>query len=132
MQEKSDIITYLVIGAGGGLGAICRFILAKLFPPFALTHFPLQILLINLIGCFLLGILMELMAFYNFSSHHLKSFLFTGFLGGFTTFSAFALDFGLLVNKNLHFYAILYAVSTVTLCILGFFVGIKFTRFAVM
>lgn len=124
--------TYLVIGAGGAMGAISRFALARVLPPAALVHFPLQIFLVNAIGCLFLGILLELITFYDFSSHNLRSFLVTGFLGGFTTFSAFALDFGLLITKSLHFYAIFYAISSVTVCILCFFVGIKLIRFIVV
>lgn len=123
------LITYIAIASGGALGAVSRFALGRVLPETAFTHFPLQIFLINALGCLLMGVLLETMVFYGSPSHNLKSFLSTGFLGGFTTFSAFALEFGLLVDKDLHSHAIFYAVSSMMICILCFFIGIRLVRF---
>lgn len=123
------IATYVAIGLGGGLGAVSRFALGRTLPATAFTHFPLQIFLVNALGCLVMGILVEFMAFYWSPSHTIRSFLTTGFLGGFTTFSAFALEFGLLVDKDLHLHAIFYALSSMMMSILCFFVGIRLVRF---
>lgn len=122
------ISTYIAIGIGGGLGAISRYALGRMLPAAAFTHFPLQIFLINALGCLLLGIFLEFMALYWAPSSFVRSFITTGFLGGFTTFSAFALEFGLLVDKNLHTHAIFYAFSSVIISILCFFMGIRLVR----
>ena len=121
--------TYIAIGAGGAFGAISRFAIGKVLPTSVFTHFPLTIFLVNAIGCFLMGVLVEFMGFYWSPSSTIRSFLTTGFLGGFTTFSAFALEFGLLVDKNLHLHAIFYAISSVMISIFCFFVGIRIVRF---
>lgn len=123
------LTTYIAIGTGGALGAVSRFALGRALPATAFTHFPLQIFLVNALGCLLMGVLLEVMAFYWSPSHTMKSFLTTGFLGGFTTFSAFALEFGLLVDKELHAHAIFYALSSMMVCILCFFLGIRIVRF---
>jgi len=59
----------------------------------------------------------------------LSSCLTTGFLGGFTTFSAFALEFGLLVDQDLPLHALIYALSSGMVSILLFFAGIRLVRF---
>lgn len=123
------ITTYIAIGTGGALGALSRFVLGRALPATAFTHFPLQIFLVNAAGCFLMGILLECMAFYGNPSPPMRSFLTTGFLGGFTTFSAFALEFGLLVDKDLPLHALIYALSSVMVSILLFFAGIRLVRF---
>lgn len=120
--------TYIAIGIGGALGAVSRFGLGRILPATVFTHFPLQIFLINALGCFLMGILLEFMAFYWSPSALIRSFLTTGFLGGFTTFSAFALEFGLLIDKDLHNHAIFYALSSVMVSLLCFFGGLRLVR----
>ena len=119
------LVHYLVIGLGGALGAITRVLLASAFPVIIFRHIPLQILAINVLGCLAMGILTGLMTFYCQPSLTVKSFLTTGFLGGFTTFSAFALDFGLLIERGLTFYALLYVILSVGLSLSFFFVGLK-------
>lgn len=130
IEDRSGIMlaTYIAIGTGGALGAVSRFALGRALPTTAFTHFPLQIFLVNALGCLVMGILLEFMAFYWSPSPTIRSFLTTVFLGGFTTFSAFALEFGLLVDKNLHAHAIFYALSSVMASILCFFVGIRLVR----
>ena len=72
---------------GGALGAVLRHYLGNLS---ADGNFPWGILLANLIGCFLIGLLYELAQYVPFSEQ-VRSFIFTGFLGALTTFSTFAL-----------------------------------------
>ncbi|MBX9804895.1 MAG: fluoride efflux transporter CrcB [Alphaproteobacteria bacterium] len=122
------LTTYIAIGLGGALGALSRFGLGRLLPATAFTHFPLQIFLVNAIGCLMMGVVLESMAFYGALSAPMRSFLTTGFLGGFTTFSAFALEFGLLVDKDLPAHAIFYAVSSVMVSLFCFFIGIRAVR----
>ncbi|MBX9697345.1 MAG: CrcB family protein, partial [Alphaproteobacteria bacterium] len=59
----------------------------------------------------------------------LRAFLTTGFLGGFTTFSAFSLEFALLCEKNLWSLAFAYAVLSVVSTLGGFFIAIRLVRF---
>ncbi len=120
-------VSYLFIGLGGAAGAIIRVFLMRIFPA-SILNFPIKILLINIIGCLAIGILTELMAFYWSASVNMRHFLIQGFLGGFTTFSAFALEFGLLYEKGFSMTAIFYAILSLILCLLFFFFGLKVVR----
>lgn len=126
------ITTLLAVGFGGAIGAILRVIMGRLLPSVIFVHFPISILVINVLGCLAMGLVTELMEFYGDISSHTKSFITTGILGGFTTFSAFSLEYGLLHEKGLPWVAISYAAITFTLTISAFFIGIKLARTAVM
>lgn len=119
------LTNYLAIGLGAASGAIVRVLVSQLIPATIWRYIPLQILSINVLGCFAMGLLAGLMAFCWQPGAFTKSFLTTGFLGGFTTFSAFAMDFGLLTQRGLPFYAALYTLLSVGLSLIFFFIGIK-------
>ncbi len=119
---------YLLIGVGGALGAISRAFIGSILPASIFINFPLRIITVNIIGCFLMGLIIELLSLYYASNSNLKVFLTTGFLGGFTTFSSFALEFGQLTTKNFTNIAIAYLILSVTLSIIAFFIGAKIAR----
>lgn len=80
-------MSYLLVGIGGGLGAIVRFIASKSIG-FNINGFPLSTLIVNWTGCFLVGICYAILRDNpNFMNYRLL--IITGFLGGFTTFSSF-------------------------------------------
>ncbi len=117
-------LEYLFIGVGAALGGILRVALGKLLltPIYGIVT---PILLINVLGCFIMGIITALSVMLP---DNLRLFIIPGFLGGFTTFSSFALEFGLLYEKNLHYHAFIYAGLTILLSILSFFTGLKLMR----
>jgi CrcB protein len=78
----------LAIFTVGGFGTLCRYGITKLT---AASAFPWGTFLANMIGCFLFGVLAELLSANRLPSEW-KPILLTGFLGGFTTFSAFAFE----------------------------------------
>jgi len=119
--------SYLFIGLGGAAGAISRVLMMRILPSFILS-LPMKILCVNVIGCLCIGLLTEIMAFYWDASINTRHFLIQGFLGGFTTFSAFALEFGLLYEKGAYFTAISYALLSVVLSISFFFLGLKIVK----
>ena len=119
---------YLLIGLGGALGAIARVALGKILPT-AIVGIPTYILLINIIGCFIMGIVTEILAFHgSTSAMNIRYFLVSGFLGGFTTFSAFAFEFALLYEKDESLLALIYVALSVFLSLAVFFIGLKITR----
>ncbi|MGL1930269.1 MAG: fluoride efflux transporter CrcB [Desulfotalea sp.] len=78
----------LAVGLGGAIGSICRYLITMVSSKIAI-NFPLGTFIANILGCLMIGI------FWSFFekveiSHNFRLFLFTGFLGGFTTFSTFA------------------------------------------
>jgi CrcB protein len=121
------LISYLFVGLGGALGAMARVGLIKVLPSF-LFGIPLGIMSVNVFGCFVLGALTEFIALFWNASWNIRYFMVPGFLGGFTTFSAFSLEFGLLYEKGLSVTALIYAVLSVVLSIAGFFGGLKLIR----
>ena len=90
-----NILLSLPVLLGGALGALCRFHGNALIMAEMGGHFPLGILCINMAGSFIMGLLMGTLARMGQdcpAAPWLNAFLGTGFLGGFTTFSSYALD----------------------------------------
>ncbi len=121
------MMLYLFVGLGGALGAIFRIALTKILPPFFAT-IPLPIMIINILGCFTLGALTEILAVSWNASWNVRHLMVQGFLAGFTTFSSFSLEFGLLYEKGHYSSALIYAVLSVILSLAGFFLGLRLIR----
>jgi CrcB protein len=114
---------------GGGIGSGFRFGIGRL----ALTAFgpsyPAGTLIVNVLGCVAMGVLAEGLAFRDSGLDvSVKLFLTTGFLGGFTTFSAFALDAASLWERGEAASAAFYVLASVVLSIGGLFAGMALTR----
>ncbi|QDF27855.1 fluoride efflux transporter CrcB [Halarcobacter anaerophilus] len=91
--------TLLAIGTGGFLGAISRAYAIHFANKHVPLEFPVGVLLVNVIGSFVIGILFAVFAHFTFSES-IKAFLTTGFLGALTTYSTFAIEsFFLLQNS---------------------------------
>jgi len=120
--------TLLIIGTGGFIGSVLRYLgqlaAGKLFPP----SFPMGTFLINVLGCFVIGMVYALSEKGNLLSAELRLFLAVGFCGGFTTFSTFASD-NLMLLKD-HSIGLLLAnvAGSVMLGILAVYLGIVLIR----
>ncbi|USN50673.1 MAG: fluoride efflux transporter CrcB [Myxococcales bacterium] len=119
--------SYLLIALGGASGALVRVFISRMLPE-TINNLPLPILAINILGCLLMGLLVELMALDWSWSPQLSAFLVPGFLGGFTTFSSFALEFGILTDKHTFGLAFSYVLASVVGGLLAFFCGLKIVR----
>jgi CrcB protein len=111
----------LLVGIGGALGAIARWKLGGLI----LHHtadwkFPLATFLVNVLGCLVGGILAGLVAKRDFFAAETRLFLFTGLLGGFTTFSAFGLETMYLLRRREVAVALTYVVLSTACGIAAF------------
>lgn len=85
------MIGVLLIALGGALGSMLRFGVITLTYRFFDIHFPWGTIFANLIGCFFIGVIWAVLDTFN-EPKNLKLFIITGLLGGFTTFSSFALE----------------------------------------
>jgi CrcB protein len=95
------MLKFIVIGLGGGLGAILRYALAGLAQNWSKSiDFPYGTLAVNLLGCLLIGLLGGLVETRSLFSPETRLFIFVGLLGGFTTFSTFSNEtFSLLASR---------------------------------
>lgn len=83
---------YLLIGLGGAIGSISRYVLSRMVYHSAGESFPYGTLAVNIIGCFLIGLLMAVMQERLVTSPNYRYLLVIGLLGGFTTFSSFSYE----------------------------------------
>lgn len=118
----------LAIAAGGALGALARHFLAQQVTHLAGSGFPWGILLANVVGSFLMGVLVEVSALVWQPAPALRAFLAVGFLGAFTTFSTFALDVALLYERGALALAAAYVTLSVLLAVGGLFAGLWLVR----
>ncbi len=114
----------LVIFIGAGIGGVARYGMNVASAKLVLaTGFPFGTLIVNVVGCFLIGIAAALLPRHAFSGY-VFPFLVTGLLGGFTTFSAFSLESVQLLQKQQTALALLYMASSVVITLFAVYAGI--------
>ncbi len=118
----------LLVCVGGAIGAGARHLVNGIFASRGLIDFPWATLTINVLGCFLMGVMIEMLALRYQGSLELRSFLATGVLGGFTTFSAFSLEFATLFERGETFAAFAYVAASVLMTLVAVFAGLAATR----
>lgn len=120
---------FLLVGAGGAIGAMARFGFASIIGRFWPLGFPLATLLINVIGSAAMGLFIGLMArFLPPWQAEARLFVAVGILGGFTTFSTFSLDTIVLIERGELLQAGAYMLLSVVLCLIGLYLGLLVTR----
>ncbi len=116
------------VAVGGAIGSVLRYLFNIEITRHLGTNFPWGILCINLLGCFIMGVAAEAFALRFSAPQEMRSFMLTGILGGFTTFSAFALDTGVMLERNDTGLAALYIAASVGGSILSLFLGLYAVR----
>lgn len=120
---------FLLVGAGGAVGAMARYGLASAVGRLWPMGFPLATLLINIIGSCAMGVFVGLMArFLPDWQEDARLFVAVGLLGGFTTFSSFSLDTIVLIERGALLQAGAYVLLSVVVCVIGLYLGLLVTR----
>ena len=114
----------LLIGFGGFLGAVSRYLVNEAVIKYIPTNFPTGILIVNILGCLVIGLVLGNSMT---SKDNLYYFFAVGFLGSFTTMSAFSYQSIELFNTNV-LIACSYIIATILLTILATYIGINFSK----
>jgi CrcB protein len=118
----------LLVGLGGGLGSILRYLCQKWVSHFYPHPFPWGTFAVNIAGCFLIGLFWGI-TFKSFATNESwKLFLMTGICGGFTTFSAFTLESTGLLREHRTELFFSYIAASVVLGLLATYAGMKLVR----
>jgi CrcB protein len=121
-------MNYLIVFAGGGIGAALRHGVNVLLARVIGTAFPYATLFENVTGSLVMGLLVATFAFKGDVPQHVRLFLTTGILGGYTTFSTFSLDTALLYERGEIGLAIAYVLLSMVVSIGGLFAGLALVR----
>lgn len=121
--------TLVLIGIGGGIGSICRYSLANFVYWLLGRDFPIGTLIVNVSGCFLMGLLFVLFLerWMQFADQG-RALLLVGFLGGFTTFSSFSIETLNLIEYGKLGAALVNILLSMVCCLLATWIGIWLGR----
>ena len=115
--------TILIVGIGGFIGSIARLLMQLAISKHMTVAFPVGTLLVNIFGCFFIGLIYGLIDKAILISPEWRFFLITGLCGGFTTFSTFSYETYALFREGNYVYGGVYILSSVLLCLLATFGG---------
>jgi len=116
---KEVILVFL----GGGIGSALRYLISKAFTGWINNPFPYSTFVVNIIGCFLIGIFLTLPERFDWFTIEYRLFLATGICGGFTTFSTFSYENYALIKEGDYMYFVSYTVLSFALGLAATFFG---------
>jgi CrcB protein len=118
----------VLVALGGAVGSVARYLMASGIQTATGWDFPLGTVLVNILGCFLIGTLYVLLMARADPRQDLRALLMVGVLGGFTTFSSFSLETVTLAMSGNYTGATLNVGLSVGACLLGTVLGISLGR----
>lgn len=118
----------LLVGLGGGIGSILRYLTSLLVSKQVSSVFPWGTFAVNIIGCLLAGIILGVLERQQVLNSDLKILLITGFCGGYTTFSAFSIENIHLLQNGHPLTALLYILISILLGIIAVWAGMTFIK----
>ncbi len=116
------------VALGGAIGSASRYVVNVWSGRMLGSEFPWHTLIVNIAGCFAMGALVALMGLKLNVSNEIRAFLTTGILGGFTTFSAYSMDFALLVERKSYSAALAYGAGSMAFSLIAVFAGLYLVR----
>jgi len=124
------MIKIAMVGLGGGMGAICRFMVYELCLSLVKNAWlPMGTIIVNVLGCFVIGFLGGIAETRDLFSPEMRALIFIGFLGGFTTFSTFGFELFFFIRNGQAGLAALNAVLQMTLGLIGVWAGFSLAKF---
>lgn len=120
----------LAVAAGGAVGAVARYVTMSAVGVMIGGAFPWATLAVNVIGSFLLGLLVESTALFWSPGEALRAFMVVGVLGAFTTFSTFSLDVAILYERGELIAIAVYMIASFVLSVGALFAGLALIRAA--
>jgi CrcB protein len=118
---------FLLVFLGGGLGSLLRYIISRTFNTY-FQHFYLGTFLVNIIGCLIIGLVLGVSYKNNLLSQNQTLLLTTGFCGGFTTFSTFALENQTLLKSGEILHFSFYTIASIAVGIFAVIVGLWLSK----
>lgn len=118
----------LLVGLGGGIGSMFRYLVSLWAVRRLATDFPLATFLVNITGCLLIGLLVGLSARHHWLDAQMKLLLITGFCGGYTTFSTFSLENWALFESSNYTHLTANIVGSVLLGIAAVWLGLLLSK----
>lgn len=118
----------LIVGLGGGIGSILRYLASVVSEKYFHSTFPWATFAVNIVGCLLVGMLWGYFAKQQFDDSAVKLLFITGFCGGFTTFSAFALENVKMVQSGNTAGMLVYVLSSILIGLLAVWTGLAITK----
>ncbi|MEO1652294.1 MAG: fluoride efflux transporter CrcB [Bacteroidota bacterium] len=120
---------WILVFLGGGLGSLCRYLLGRgMVLLLGKSWFPTGTFLANILGCFLIGVILSALEKYDWLDGRWGLILATGFCGGFTTFSSFAYENNLLLQEMAYGSMLTYTMASLVLGLLATALGIYLFR----
>ena len=118
----------MLVATGGALGAIIRYLLTNISKLFFVSSI-YGTISVNILGSFLIGYFITSNLGSNLSENFIKFFLIIGFLGSFTTFSAFSYEIVELINSKKYIHSLAYIFISIFICIMSAYLGTLLNKF---
>lgn len=119
---------FLLVGAGGFLGSIARYLTASYFTKLIPSSFPYGTFVANIIGCLIIGVIYGLSERFDWLTPEWRFFLATGFCGGYTTFSSFAYENLQLIQAGNYLTFASYSILSFSIGLFAAFIGLIITK----
>jgi fluoride exporter len=122
------IRTLAIIGLGGGLGSIVRYLTGLYVSKLSSAQFPVGTFAANIVGCIVIGVIYGFSERYAWLSIEWRLFLATGFCGGYTTFSTFSYENLHLLQTNQYGLFAAYSISSFAIGLLAVWLGLSLVK----
>lgn len=123
-----SLVPILLVAVGGAFGSVCRYLVGVGAGRLLGLDFPFGTMIVNIVGSFIMGVFIEMLALRFDGSEHLRLFVAVGILGGFTTLSSFSLDTIVLFERGAVVATVAYVAGSIVLSLAALVAGLHLVR----